>query len=254
MTPRDQDPPSGPLQLELFSLDAKTEPLSVPSAAEPLADTTTPSIDHEPAVADIVAEPAEKISDSPDREPIVIRLADEYHTPGTILSQARSNKGQTIAEIAKRTGISEEMIGYLETDDYGKLPAATIYAKTHIKKLCQHYGLDPDSLVARFDQAVFQFHQKTSQESTLASGSAAASSTVDVSTVRPKGWDGKLAWTMTILVMIVAVLTVAYVIRQRLLIPAPPAAAPSSIVTDADLEQLLGPEQLPLEPMPPPGR
>lgn len=73
-------------------------------------------------------------------------------SPGARLSQARSERGMTVEQVARETNLSPRYVQALETDDYDALPGAA-FIRGYLRRYGQLVQLSPDALVADFDAA-----------------------------------------------------------------------------------------------------
>lgn len=73
-------------------------------------------------------------------------------SPGARLSQARSQRGLTVEQVARETNLSPRYVKALDTDDYDTLPGAA-FIRGYIRRYAQLVQLPPDELVADFDAA-----------------------------------------------------------------------------------------------------
>jgi cytoskeleton protein RodZ len=70
---------------------------------------------------------------------------------GSELSAAREAAGMTLAQVADRTRIRSTVIAGIEADDFS-LCGGDVYARGHIRTIAKVVGIDPEPLVAEFDQ------------------------------------------------------------------------------------------------------
>lgn len=72
-------------------------------------------------------------------------------TIGQSLSAARIAAGYTVADLSTRTRIRSKVLNGIEEEDF--VPCGgDFYARGHIRSLCRILGLDPEPLLAEFDQ------------------------------------------------------------------------------------------------------
>jgi|SRR5690625_3943747 len=72
-------------------------------------------------------------------------------TIGQSLSAARIAAGYTVADLSTRTRIRPKVLKGIEEEDF--VPCGgDFYARGHIRSLCRTLGLDPEPLLAEFDQ------------------------------------------------------------------------------------------------------
>ncbi len=187
--------------------------------------------------------------DSPDM--ITVHLED-HKSVGNILTDTRIARGLSVAEVARATNIRPEYIEYLEADDLAQLPPATIYSKLYLKSLCREYGLDAEMIVRRFEQAVYKSGHARARAETSAKDAAYAFLPAGSVGRKPgrAGFDLKLAWMITAVVVVVAVISVVYAVRNRYArepIPISIQDEGRPLITDQDLSRLMPPEQLEFE-------
>jgi cytoskeleton protein RodZ len=70
---------------------------------------------------------------------------------GSELSAAREQAGMTLAQVAERTRIRSTVIAGIEADDF-RLCGGDVYARGHIRTIAKVVGIDPEPLVAEFDE------------------------------------------------------------------------------------------------------
>ena len=71
---------------------------------------------------------------------------------GSTLTQARSDLGLTLEDIAARTRIRRTLILGMENDDFSAC-GGDFYARGHLRNVATTLGLDPAPLLAEFDRA-----------------------------------------------------------------------------------------------------
>lgn len=69
---------------------------------------------------------------------------------GQILSQARENKGLTVADVQQATRINPRYIEALENGEYGELPSP-VHVRGFLRNYARYLGLDPAPLLERFE-------------------------------------------------------------------------------------------------------
>lgn len=74
-------------------------------------------------------------------------------TVGQIMQEARGQVNRSVAQVSQRTRIPPSFLYNLEADHFDRLPAL-IYSKSHVRHLCQDYGLDPEPVLEKFLAAV----------------------------------------------------------------------------------------------------
>jgi transcriptional regulator with XRE-family HTH domain len=72
-------------------------------------------------------------------------------TPGQELKAAREALGKSTSEMAQATRITMQQLQGLEADDYSSIPAP-MYVRGFIKLYAQELGLNPEPLVARYEE------------------------------------------------------------------------------------------------------
>ena len=76
-------------------------------------------------------------------------LVDEHGFSGTLLKKVRELQGQTLADLAGRTRISERYLQALEEEAADTLPSAT-FVRGYVREVARSLHIDPDPLVARY--------------------------------------------------------------------------------------------------------
>ena len=71
---------------------------------------------------------------------------------GATLVKARREAGLTVGQVAERTRIRETVINAIERDDY-TLCGGNFYARGHIRSIARVIGIDPEPLIADYDDA-----------------------------------------------------------------------------------------------------
>jgi cytoskeleton protein RodZ len=71
---------------------------------------------------------------------------------GTELANARRQAGLTVAQVSQRTRIRPVIIEGIERDDFS-LCGGDFYARGHIRAIARAAGIDPEPLVAEYDEA-----------------------------------------------------------------------------------------------------
>jgi cytoskeletal protein RodZ len=70
---------------------------------------------------------------------------------GQTLIAAREQAGMSVEQVAESTRIRQTLVRAIEHDDY-RLCGGDYYARGHIRSLARTLGIDPDPLIAEFDQ------------------------------------------------------------------------------------------------------
>lgn len=73
-------------------------------------------------------------------------------TIGGTLAKARQEAGLTVAQVAAKTRIRETVINAIERDDY-TLCGGNFYTRGHIRSMARAAGIDPEPLIAEYDDA-----------------------------------------------------------------------------------------------------
>lgn len=68
---------------------------------------------------------------------------------GTILRNARLQKGMNLEDVSKKTKIRVKYLSYIEQNAWDELPGTT-YAKGFVKSYASAVGLDPDKIFMLF--------------------------------------------------------------------------------------------------------
>lgn len=72
-------------------------------------------------------------------------------SPGARLRAARENRGLSLETAAEALGVSDEILGALEADDYGRL-GAPVYVRGYLRKYARFLDLDGDELVRDYER------------------------------------------------------------------------------------------------------
>lgn len=70
---------------------------------------------------------------------------------GELLRRARDYRGLSLRDVERATKISRIYLSALETENWSELPPPT-YARGIVRNYAQHLGLDPDDVLARYDE------------------------------------------------------------------------------------------------------
>jgi len=79
-------------------------------------------------------------------------------TVGEILFSARTNAGRTKLQISEVTRMSEEILQYLETDNFDMLPAR-VYVRGFLRNYATELGLDVEHLLEKYEVQTGQTHK-----------------------------------------------------------------------------------------------
>ena len=71
---------------------------------------------------------------------------------GETLITAREQAGMSVEQVATATRLRQTLVRAIEHDDY-QLCGGDFYARGHIRNLAKTVGIDPDPLIAEFDQS-----------------------------------------------------------------------------------------------------
>lgn len=71
---------------------------------------------------------------------------------GQMLSAARRASGMTLDDLADATKLRASILAAMEEDDFSHC-GGTVYARGQLRSIAPVVGLDPDELVAAFDDA-----------------------------------------------------------------------------------------------------
>ncbi|MGX1880261.1 helix-turn-helix domain-containing protein [Streptomyces sp. NPDC055287] len=77
-------------------------------------------------------------------------IEDDRPSIGRALQQARADAGLTVDEVSGSTRVRIPIVHAIEQDDFSRC-GGDVYARGHIRTLARAVGLDPDSLVAQYD-------------------------------------------------------------------------------------------------------
>ncbi|GDX31285.1 hypothetical protein LBMAG15_02190 [Actinomycetes bacterium] len=78
-------------------------------------------------------------------------MTGEACTLGGKFASSRLALGLTTADLAEATNIRESMLVAMEAGDFDVF-GADVYARGHLKVLAARLGLDPEALLAEFEQ------------------------------------------------------------------------------------------------------
>ncbi len=85
---------------------------------------------------------------------------------GSALRKARESKNWNIKDVAKRLGISEAYVEYMENEEFDRL-FAKIYARNFIKRYAAVLGLNVESMLKTFDEIYKEKIVKREEEEEL---------------------------------------------------------------------------------------
>lgn len=71
---------------------------------------------------------------------------------GETLVRARQDRGLSVEDISAKTRIRTGLIRAIESDDFGRC-GGTVYARGHIRGIARAIGIDPEPLIAEFDDS-----------------------------------------------------------------------------------------------------
>ncbi|WP_138897098.1 helix-turn-helix domain-containing protein [Streptomyces chryseus] len=77
-------------------------------------------------------------------------VEDDRPSIGRALQQARVDAGLTVDEVSGSTRVRIPIVHAIEQDDFSRC-GGDVYARGHIRTLARAVGLDPDALVAQYD-------------------------------------------------------------------------------------------------------
>ncbi len=121
-----------------------------PVVARPSFAVPTPTRPPEPEPEPVVAAPVYIPEPPPGPTPEEMSvLVDEHGFSGTLLKKVRELQGQTLADLAARTRISERYLKALEEEAADTLPSAT-FVRGYVREVARSLHIDPDPLVARY--------------------------------------------------------------------------------------------------------
>lgn len=219
----------------------------------------------EPAPAEVVA--AEPIAEAPDSfEPAAviepppeqpIFAVDDVPAPETMLPiedkksvgrtflEARERLQLSISEVAEATRIRSDYIVALEQDAIACTPLAPVYVKSYIKSLCRHYDLRVDTLVDEYARTV--------PREQLAIRNVARGDSSGPTPESEEHMSIALKWSMTALLVLITVCTVAFFVVDRDIPPVHTEVTQAQPLQEDDLNRFIAPSELPLTELPVPG-
>lgn len=77
---------------------------------------------------------------------------------GLVLRKKRSERGMSIEDVARHTGLTPGAVSTLEADDYERLPAA-VYVRGYIRRYCSLLELDHAPLLATYEALQAEFEK-----------------------------------------------------------------------------------------------
>lgn len=185
-------------------------------------------------------------------------------TVGQIMQEARGQVNRSVAQVAQRTRIPPSFLYNIEADHLDRLPAL-IYSKSHVRHLCQDYGLDPEPVLEKFLAAVGAEPPKRKSRSMairadaddenspvtyhLPPDEAATENTGRFSNIPVRVIGTGLGALALLLVLVMVVQALRSNDTDEGASPASTATAPA----DLDYEQFVVPQVLPLKQLPMPG-
>ncbi len=186
-------------------------------------------------------------------------------TVGQIMQEARGQVNRSVAQVAQRTRIPPSFLYNLEADHLDRLPAL-IYSKSHVRHLCQDYGLDPEPVLEKFLAAVGAEPPKPKNRR-MTIGTDADDENAPVAYHLPPDEDvtentsrfrnipaRAIGVGLGALALLLALFMVVQTLRNRDTgeeTPTPPAAA--SAPAEIDYERFVVPQVLPIKQLPMPG-
>jgi cytoskeletal protein RodZ len=92
------------------------------------------------------------IGNSPenDRPSVEPSVEDDRPSIGRALQQARIDTGLTVDEVSSSTRVRIPIVHAIEQDDFSRC-GGDVYARGHIRMVARAVGVDPDPLVAQYD-------------------------------------------------------------------------------------------------------
>src|SRR2546427_6039012 len=79
-------------------------------------------------------------------------------TLGQYLCHMRTQKGVSLADIAKATRIDPRYLQAVEQNDFSQLPRAEIFAKAYVKAYARCLSLEKTEVMRRFAESAGTFH------------------------------------------------------------------------------------------------
>lgn len=86
-------------------------------------------------------------TDTPVESAVPAPASEPALRPGRVLSEARSRRNQTVAEIAQQLKLSASQVEALEADDYSRLPGP-VFVRGFVRNYARLMELDVETLVA----------------------------------------------------------------------------------------------------------
>jgi transcriptional regulator with XRE-family HTH domain len=161
---------------------------------------------------------------------------------GEKLRIAREASQMDLFEVAEKTRISSEYISALEEERFKELPLAAIYIKSYLKTLARCYGVDPDELIAEYEERTGADRVDEQQNNARNVAEETDQKRSDVGNAR---W---ISWAIGAVAAIVVIVLVAGVLVNRRI--GNLGEEELSLVKDADLREMVQQEFLPYRERP----
>ena len=235
--------PAEPTQVEFstFGEAPESAPVEV-VATEPIAEAPD---SFEPAA--VIEPPPEQpifaVDDVPAPETL-LPIEDKKSVGRTFL-EARERLQLSISEVAEATRIRSDYIVALEQDAIACTPLAPVYVKSYIKSLCRHYDLRVDTLVDEYARTV--------PREQLAIRNVARADSSGPAPEPEEHMSIALKWSMTALLVLITVCTVAFFVVDRDIPPVHTEVTQAQPLQEDDLNRFIAPSELPLTELPVPG-
>ena len=87
-------------------------------------------------------------------------------SPGTLLREAREERGLTLDDVAAMTRIPKVMVGHLEDDRFDEY-VADVFARGHLRNYARELGLDDEEILQAYERQTGRRRTKTPEGSPI---------------------------------------------------------------------------------------
>jgi transcriptional regulator with XRE-family HTH domain len=226
-------------------------------------DRETPQADVDATLATAGAQPlAGASAPLPDTgQATVVKLGETVLSLGQVLAEARGARNLTVSQVAQKTRVPKDIIEHIESDQIDQLPSP-IYTRAHLVHLCEEYEVDKDTVLHDYDRLVAALPATASGE--LDGIVMTSKTTESASRVqwRPAGrgppgerrrplsptmWLVAAAAVLIVVLAMVALSVQQWRRRQALSPGSEAGAGTETPVRTVNLDDYVGPQQLPLK-------
>ncbi len=213
----------------------------------------------------VLATPGRRRKVTPGAPPVgaeIVRLENVEISLGQTLLEARGAANLSIAQVSQKTRIPRSFIEAVEADQYDHLPPP-VYSRSYITQLCREYGLAAETLLAEYQAATGQPAVASGVRVVLGETRDEAGKLQYTPLIAREVASGRILkdisrWAVTVALALLLILVLAaFAVQQyknyrmrhaeeRL------GATPASPETAIEVEELIVPQQLPMEELPVP--